>query len=103
MGAAAAIMIRKEKEIVDVFARAGATTVTTAQSLGALALEDDRAMRRLRRRAIVREAAPGLWYVDTPGWTALRHRRRVLTTVLLTIVLAVLVIVALQSRNILSP
>lgn len=87
MGAAAivAVMRRREREVVDDFRAAGATSRETAQSYTAIGLGESLALRRLRERAVIREAAPGTYYLDEEVWTAVRRTRRRIATVLLVI------------------
>jgi hypothetical protein len=92
MGAAvAAILIRRETEVVDDFRAAGATSRETAQSYTANGPGHSLGLRRLRDRAVIREAAPGTYYLDEEVWTAVRRtRRRIATAVLLILALALL-------------
>ena len=78
MGAAAAVAImrRREREVVDDFRAAGAVSPATAQSYAAIGLGESMAIRRLHDRAVIRESAPGLWYLDEEVWTAVRRTRR---------------------------
>lgn len=95
MGATAAIAVmrRKEREVRDAFHSAGADTPATAMSLAAIGLEETRAVRRLRKHAVIREAAPGLFYFDEDVWEALgAMRRRMALLLTVTIVLVGLVI-----------
>lgn len=87
MGAAAivAVMRRREREVVDDFRAAGATSRETAQSYTAIGLGESLGLRRLRERAVIREAAPGTYYLDEEVWTAVRRTRRRIATVLLAI------------------
>ena len=87
MGAAAivAVMRRREREVVDDFRAVGATSRETAQSYTAIGLGESLGLRRLRERAVIREAAPGTYYLDEEVWTAVRRRRRRIATVLLVI------------------
>lgn len=86
MGAAvAAILIRREKEVVDDFRAAGATSRESAQSYTAVGLGESLGLRRLRERAVIREAAPGTYYLDEEVWTAVRRTRRRVATVFLLI------------------
>ncbi|MEO8200952.1 MAG: hypothetical protein ABI679_10560 [Gemmatimonadota bacterium] len=89
MGAvAAAIIVRKERELVEQFQQARATSAETAQSLTQLGVHDEGvAWRRLTRRAVVREGKPGLYYLDEPSWTALRFIRRRLAIVMVSLVI----------------
>ena len=92
MGAAAAVVLMKERHIVDAFQIAGATTRERA-----LTTDDARVdtygigWRRLVSRGIVREATPGHYYVDMIGWHSLRRmRRRVLFVVIAAALLVAL-------------
>jgi hypothetical protein len=93
MGGAAAIAImrRREREVVDDFRAAGATSPGTAQSYTAIGLGESLAMRRLRNRAVIREATPGTFYLDEEMWAAVRRTRQRIATVLLLIVVLLLV------------
>jgi hypothetical protein len=91
MGAAvAAILIRREKEVVDDFRAAGATSRETAQSYTAIGRGHSLGLKRLRDRAVIREAAPGTYYLDEEVWTAVRRTRRRVATVFLLILALVL-------------
>jgi len=85
MGAAvaAAAMRRREQEVIDDFRAAGATSPDRAQSYTAIGLGDTLALRRLRNRAVIREAAPGVYYLDEEVWAAVRRTRLRLLTVLI--------------------
>ena len=80
--AIAAVIRRKEREVVDDFRRSGATSPTTAKSLQDIGLSDSWPVRRLQRRAVIREPEPGVMYLDEEVWAAVRRtRRRVALTV----------------------
>ena len=80
----AAAMRRREQEVIDDFRAAGAMTPEKAQSYVAIGLGDSLALRRLRNRAVIREAAPGVYYLDEEVWAAVRRTRiRLVTTMLL--------------------
>jgi len=83
MGAAviAAAMRRREQEVIDDFRAAGATAPDRAQAYNAIGLGETLAVRRLRNRAVVREGAPGLYYLDEEVWAAVRRTRLRLLTV----------------------
>ena len=89
MGAAAAVAImrRREREVVDDFRAAGAISPATAQSYNAIGLGDSMALRRLNDRAVIRESAPGLWYLDEEVWTAVRRTRKRVAFVMVAVVL----------------
>jgi hypothetical protein len=92
MGAAAiaAIIRRREQEVVDDFRAAGATSPAKALSYAALGLSDTFAVERLRNRAVIREAAPETYYLDEEVWTAVRRTRRRIATILLLVIALVL-------------
>jgi hypothetical protein len=87
MGAAAVVAMirRREIEVVDDFRAAGATSRETAQSYTAMGLGESLGLRRLRDRAVIREAAPGTYYLDEEVWVAVRRTRRRIATVFLAI------------------
>jgi hypothetical protein len=95
VGATAVIAasFRKEREVRDAFSAAGATTPVNAMSLEAIGIEETMAVRRLKKRAVIREAAPGLFYFDLDVYQAQSSmRRRMALFMLGTIVLALLVV-----------
>jgi hypothetical protein len=96
MGAAViAVIVRRERELVELFTREGATSPVAAKTLQELNIDDHGvAMRRLRNRAVVREAG-GRYYVDLESWEAFRRTRQRMALVLALIVLAFAVAVAL--------
>src|SRR5512140_55089 len=83
MGGAVAVLLIKERHIVEAFERAGATTPELAREPSELGVDvDGVAWRRLRERAIIRDAAAGRFYVDSGTWQAIRRmRQRMLFTV----------------------
>jgi hypothetical protein len=74
--AIAAILRRRERGVVDDFRAAGALSPSTAQSYAAIGLGESLAIKRLRNRAVVREAAPGTYYLDEEVWAAVRRTRQ---------------------------
>ena len=97
MGAAAAVAImrRREREVVDDFRAAGAISPATAQSYNAVGVGESSAIRRLNDRAVIRESAPGLWYLDEEVWTAVRRTRRRVALAMLVIVVLIFAGVAM--------
>jgi hypothetical protein len=89
MGAAAAVAImrRREREVVDDFRAAGAISPATAQSYSAIGLGESMAIRRLNDRAVIRESAPGLWYLDEEVWSAVRRTRKRFAFAMLAVIL----------------
>jgi hypothetical protein len=95
----AAVVMRKEREVVSAFESAGALDAATARPLDTLDLDaDGLGMRRLRERAIVREAAPGRFYLDREVWLATRRMRKRLMLVILLAVLIAIAGVVMSSR-----
>lgn len=92
MGAAAAVMLRKEHDVVATFRGAGATTPTKARSPEELGIDRRLAFQRLVTRAVLREAGDGRFYLDEPSWEALRRIRRRLVMVMLVVVFAAILI-----------
>ena len=88
--AIAAVMRRREQEVVDDFRAAGATSPKQAQSYTALGFGESLALRRLHNRAVIREAAPGMFYLDEEVWAAVRRTRRRIAAVLILMMLLVL-------------
>jgi hypothetical protein len=89
MGGAVTIILIRERQMVDAFAQAGATSASTAVPPSDIAVDlGGVAGRRLVDRAIIREAGEGRYYLDILGWEALRRqRRRILFVILLLIAL----------------
>jgi hypothetical protein len=93
MGAAVAVILMKERQIVEAFERAGVTTAAAGRSPTDLDVDPNGiGWRRLRERAIVREASPGtgLYYLDVEVWQATRRTRRRVLVVVLILMLALL-------------
>jgi hypothetical protein len=95
MGAAVIAMIaKKERDLVGLFTREGATSPVAAKTLQELNIDRPGvAMRRLRSRAVVRETG-GRYYVDLESWQALRRTRQRMALIMGLIALALAVSVA---------
>ena len=102
MGAAvAAIITMKERQVVEAFERAGATTPESARPFDSLGVDvDGLGMRRLRDRAVIREAAPGQFYLDVEVWQAVRRQRQRLATVVLLLIVVPLVVLLLVGTGV---
>jgi len=85
----------REREIIDDFRAAGALSPSTAQSYTAVGLGQSLALRRLHNRAVIREAAPGLYYLDEEVWDAVRGTRMRIALVFLTILVILMIGLAL--------
>lgn len=92
MGAAAAVLLSKERHIVEAMQRIGATSPAKALTLDQLAdlgvNDSGIPWLALKNRVIVRQASEGQWYLDAEVWEATRRRRK---RVLLIILVAVLI------------
>ena len=86
--AAAAIIIRKQRDIVRVFQGAGVTTPDRARDPDALGIDQSLVFKGLVRRAVLREASPGRYYLDEPSWNAMGSRRRRMAVVVLVALIA---------------
>lgn len=81
-------ILRKERHVVQHFRQAGAVSPARAKRLDDLHERLGLGLRRLRKRAVIREAQPDHFYLDEEVWHALgRTRRRVSLAVLALIVL----------------
>ena len=88
-------ILRKERRVVEHFRQAGATSPPRAVTLDELHERHGLGLRRLRDRAVIREAHPGHFYLDEEVWEALsRTRRRVSVAVLALIVLLIVAVLA---------
>jgi actin-like ATPase involved in cell morphogenesis len=101
MGAAVAVLLAKERHIVTAFERVGAVTQKRARTPEDVGVDAQRlAWRRLRERAIVRDAGDGRYYLDVEVWEANRRLRRRMMLVFLALILllALLPVVARLTR-----
>lgn len=97
-GAAAVIIRKKENGLIDHFRKAGAVTPDTARSLAELSIDpDDFALKRLHRKAVLREIHPGEYYFDEEVWRAVQTARRRLLAVIVALV--VLGLISAYFRN----
>ncbi|HEV2291170.1 MAG TPA: hypothetical protein VGR60_04975 [Gemmatimonadales bacterium] len=79
--AAVAVIVRKERELVDHLRSVGAVSPDTARTLSQLGADQGPAWRRLVEHAVIRSTPVGTWYLDEPSWMALRRMRRRLALV----------------------
>lgn len=101
MGAAvaAAAVIRKEKELVAIFRERRALSPASAMTLADLGVHPRLAWTILERHSVIREAQPGLYYLDEAAWAAsIRARRRRAAVLAPAIILIVLAIAFLTER-----
>ncbi len=101
MGAsAAAVIIRKEREIVERFTEAGAVSPSSARSSSDLGVHERFAWIRLVERGVIREAASGTYYLDEPTWVALRQRRRRVALVLMIVLVVLAAALMIATRTV---
>jgi hypothetical protein len=91
---AIAAMRLREREVRDAFHAAGAVNPAAAKSLESIGIDETLAVRRLKKRAVIREAAPGLFYFDEDVWEAVRSMRRRMALLLVGTVTLVLLLIA---------
>lgn len=94
MGAAVAIIVRKQRDIVEVFQGARATSLETARDPNDLGVEESMIFRGLVRRAVLRDAGGGRYYVDELSWNAMKSIRQRVALVVVAIVLLLGIFVA---------
>ena len=91
MGAAAAVLLRRERDIVGTYRGAGATSPDRARRPEELDVGHRLAFDRLVQRAVLRDAGDGRYYLDEPSWVALGRIRRRFALVIAIVLVAVLV------------
>ena len=92
MGAAAGAVVVAERRMVEAFELAGATSIATARTPEEVRVDPSSlGWRRLTKRAVIREAAPGSgrYYLDREVWQAVRRTRMRLVVVFVLILLGV--------------
>ena len=81
------------------FEAAGAVSRERARTLEALGIHGGLILHRLRERAVVREGAPGHFYVDEESWAAVRRSRRRAASVIGILALVIILIGVVLSRK----
>jgi hypothetical protein len=95
MGAAIAIVVRKQREIAEVFEGARATSPALARYPDELGIDESHIFHGLVRRAVLRPAGDGRYYLDEPSWVAMNDRRRRAAAVTILVVLALVLGIAM--------
>ena len=103
MGAAAAVIIRRQRDIVETFQGARAIDAQSARDPGELGVEEDRIFRGLIRRAVIRPAGDGRYYLDELSWQALGRTRRRVALVMIVIVLLTIAVAFISRMSIKGP
>jgi hypothetical protein len=91
-------ILRKERRVVEHFRQAGAVSPPHAMSLEDVHERHGLGLRRLRARAVIREAQPGRFYLDEEVWHALGRTRRRVSLAVLTLIVLLMVAVLAVSR-----
>ena len=90
-------ILRRERTVVRRFREAAATAPAAARTLDEMQMRRTAGLRRLRHRAVIREAAPERFYLDEEVWEAVgRSRRRVSIAVLCLIVFFIIAVLAVR-------
>ena len=85
-------IIAKQNQYLRRFQEAGAISPDTAMSLEQVGCRDSRMFQRLVRREVIRQTAPGQYYLDVAAAKAFRQARRQRALTALVIVLAIAVV-----------
>jgi hypothetical protein len=86
--AAAVVILIKEKHIVAAFESVGAISAPNATTPASIGVQERVAFHKLLRRAILRDAGAGRFYLDVASWEALRRTRRRMALAIRLLVLA---------------
>ena len=84
--AAVAVMRRREREVRRAFHDAGALDPSASKPLLEMGLDENRAVKRLVERKVVRESSPGCFYFDEEVWQSVRSARLKMALMLLAAV-----------------
>lgn len=99
MSTVAAVLFGKERRMVATFEAHGAVSRDQALTLEQLGISRGVILRRLRERAVVREADHDHYYLDRESWNAVRRSRRRAIHVAAVIAFALLLAVIFGTRR----
>ena len=102
MSTVSAVILARERRMVNRLRTSGAVTPEQARTLDELGITKGVILRRLRERAVIRQAGPDRFYLDEPSWEAVRRSRRRAIHVLGVIAL-VLLFALLFARKLFAP
>lgn len=94
--AIAVALTRAERRLIDHLRRAGAISPATARALPELRGIEEGRLERFLAAGVIREPAPGSYYVDEAVYATFRRDRRALVLSVLGVVLAVLLVLVLS-------
>jgi hypothetical protein len=103
MSTVAAVVLGKERRLVRQFQTAGATSAERARTLEELGISRGLILRRLRERAVIRQAGTDRYYLDGPSWEAVRRSRRRAIHVAWVIALVLLMALLFSRRALAHP
>ena len=89
-----AFIIAKQNQYLKRFQEAGAISPDTAKGLEQVGCQDSRIFQRMVSREVIRQVAPGKYYLDVEAARAFRQarRQRALTALLIILAIAVVLI-----------
>ena len=87
-----AFIIAKQNQYLRRFQEAGAVSLDTAKGLEQVSCRDSRMFQRMVRREVIRQAAPGKYYLDVEAAQQFRRARRERALTALFIILAITVV-----------
>lgn len=96
--AIAVVLTRAERRLIEHLRRAGAASPTTACPLPELHGLEARRLERFLTAGVIREPAPGRYYVDETVYATFRRDRGALVLGVLGVVLAALLVLFLSGR-----
>ncbi len=99
LGGAVVMIMRRERALRSDFIAAGATQPADAKSLAELGLDENMTWKRMCRRSVIREPAPGLFYWDEDVWQALRSMRVRMALMMTGAVLLIVLMIAYGSTK----
>ena len=99
MSTVAAVLLGKERRMVARFVAAGAVSRANARTLEEVGVSRGLILRRLRERAVIRDAGDERYYLDEESWAAVRRSRRRAIHVAAVIALALLLAVIFGARR----
>ena len=94
-----ALILAKERRMIARFMAAGATSRERARSLEQVGVHGGVILRRLRERAVIRQAGADLYYVDRESWAAVRRMRRRAASVAVAIAMALIFAIVFGARR----
>jgi hypothetical protein len=83
-----AVILARERRMVARMRAAGAIDQGHARTLAELGIKRGVILRRLRERAVIRQAQPDHFYLDEESWNVVRRQRRRAVSVIVAIAMA---------------